>query len=371
MQMTNQNGDISLGGIIDMVQNFEDATSMSLFQYTKRATINSRVYIERSLANEEILTPLMLNIMNLYTGLILTATDMNRYINGSKKIRDAMSVVATEGFDAVDVLPQEKMQSYFLGSSTLSTEAKKHIVPSMRMEDSGPSNPSGANIIDPESKNINLPSGRIIEVKFGNVGKDGNEGSFAVNLFLQLMPQYIPSDVASQFVSLNFTPSIKQRWMQVSTGEISMVRDLILGQDIRKKRLKALKNDKSGALTDMLDRQSNALANSWLKLAFITPERQNIANTILIFDKPTFEKACSNAGLKFKDYNSRQKFFNKTFAMMLCVVDPMYNKVEMYYHGLPAMSTFTFEQIKRNAKSESVDLLSVMKTYAQGMAPKF
>ena len=371
MQLTNQNGDISLGGIIDAVQNFEDATSMSLFQYTKRSTINSRVYIERSLANEEILSPLMLNIMNLYTGLILTATDMNRYISGSKKIRDAMSVVATEGFDVPESIPQEKMEAYFLGSSTLSAEAKKHIVPSMRVDDSGPHNPSGANILDPEPKNTNLPSGRIIEVKFGNVGKDINEGTFAVNLFLQLLPQYIPSDVASQFIGLNFTPSVKQRWMQVSAGEISMVRDLLLGQDIRKKRLKALKNDKSGALSDMLDRQANALANSWLKLAFVTPERQNIANTILIFEKNTFDRACSNAGLRFKDYNSRQRFFDKTFAMMLCVVDPMYNKIEMYYHGLPAMSTFTFEQMKRNAKTESVDLLSVMKTYAQGMAPKF
>ena len=370
MNLVSKDNELSLGGIIDAIQHFEDATSMSLFQYTKRSTINSRVYIERSLANEEILPPMMLNIMNLYTGLILTAMDMNRYVHGSKKIRDAMSVVATEGFDALDVLPQDKLASYFLGSNNLAPEIRKSICSSMIM-DGNYSNPSGGGVVEPENKNPSLPSGRIIEVKFGPAGKNSDEGAFAVNLFLQLMPYYIPSDVASQFVGLNFTPSLKQRWMQARAGEIATIRDLVLGQDLRKKRFKALKNDKTGALKDMMDRQSNALANSWMKLAFLTPERQNIANTILIFDKATFDRACSNAGLNFKDYNSRQKFFNKTFAMMLCVVDPMYNKIDMYYHGLPAISTFTFEQMKRNAKSEAVDLLSVMKNYAQGMAPKF
>ena len=370
MSLVNKDNELSLGGIIDAVQHFEDATSMSLFQYTKRSTINSRVYIERSLANEEILPPLMLNIMNLYTGLILTAMDMNRFVHGSKKVRDAMSVVATEGFDAMDTLPQEKLASFFLGSKDLASGTKKAICPSS-MELDGFSNASGGGVVEPENRNPNLPSGRIIEVKFGPVGKDSSDSTFAVNLFLQLMPYYIPTEVASQFVGLNFTPSVKQRWMQARVGEISTIRDLILGQDLRKQRMKALKNDKTGALSDMLDRQSNALANSWMKLSFLTPERQNIANTILIFDKATFDRACSNSGLRFKDYNSRQKFFNKTFAMMLCVVDPMYSKIDMYYHGLPAVSSFTFEQMKRNAKTEAVDLLSVMKNYAQGMAPKF
>lgn len=381
MQLTNQNGDLSFGGLIDAVQNIEDATSMSLFQYTKRSTINSRVFIEQGLIGEEILSPLMLNIMNLYTGLIMTAMDMNRYIQGTKKIRDAMAVVATESFDEPDILPEEKLESFFLGSNF-----QKNISPNTRMAitrsdgssfDDGQyddptsyGNPGGGKVIDPEPKNANLPSGRIIEVNFGPVSKD-NTSSFTVNLFLQLLPTFIPAEVASQFIAMNFTPSLKQRWMQVSAGEISMVKDLLLGQDIRKKRLKAMKNDKTGALRDMVERQKNSLANSWLKLAFVTPERQNIANTILIYDKATFDKACSNAGLRFKDFNSRQKFFNKTFAMMLCTVDPMYNKIEMFYHGLQAMSQFTFDQVKRNSKTESVDLMAVMKTYAQGMAPKF
>ena len=57
--------------------------------------------------------------------------------------------------------------------------------------------------------------------------------------------------------------------------------------------------------------------------------------------------------------------------MIVATVDPMYNRIDMYYHGLNAMSTFTFDQMKKNSKTEAVDLMAMMKTFANGMAPKF
>lgn len=383
MRLTNDRGEVSFGGLVEMVQNIEDATSMSLFQYTKRSTINSRVFIEQNLAGEEILTPLMLNLMNLYSGLIITATDMNRYVQGTKRVRDLMSVVATEGFQPAKY-SADLLDEYFLGSNNLPQVPKPvremfSRLPdgsSVRNNDPNDENgshttssegaPGGAKALDLEPRNANLPSGRILEVNFGT-----KEQQFKIHLLLQMLPSFIPANVAEQFIALNFSPSFKQRWMQASAGEISFIKDLMFGVDVRRKRMKALKDDKSGALKEMIDRQNNNLANSWMKLAFITPEKQNIANSILIFSKPTLDKACSNAGLNIKNFDSRQRFFNKTFTMMLCAVDPMYGKIDMYYHGLKNTSTFTFEQTKRNAKTEATDLLSIMKTYAAGMAPKF
>lgn len=394
MQLTNSTGDLSLGGIVDAIQTFEDATSTSLFQYTRRAVIMSRVFIERSLAGEDILTPLMLNIMNIYTGLIMTALNMNQYVYGSKKVRDAMSVVATENLSEAPADLQQKCKDYFLGSQAdhlLSARSKRELRAGMEdiadvdiniTKSDGsefgqgvkPTSLGGvkdAGIVANDVKDMTLPSGRVITVDFGVNKQGGGSGGFKVNMYLQLLPQFIPTDVAHQFIEMNFTPSIRQRWMQVSAGEISFFKDFLLGQDRRKKRFKALRDDKTGALKDMVERQENNLSSSWLKLAQVTPERQNIANTILIFEKNSFDRACNSAGLKFKDFNSRQKFFNKTFSMIVVTVDPMYNQIEMYYHGLNAMSTFTFDQMKKNSKTESVDLMSMMKTFANGMAPKF
>lgn len=372
MQVTNASGNSTIGGIWDMLQTAQDSMTQSLFQYNRRSVISSRVFIERNLVDEDILTPLMLNIMNLYAGLIMTAMDMNQYITSTRKVRDAMSVVATEDFK----LPQKdtiaEMNQFFMGNNP-----KMYITRSdgtdiyQDVEPTKYGNPSGATIIDPEPKNANLPSGRIIEINFGTNKDNDQSNRFTVNLFLQLLPYFIPTDVAQQFVAMNFSPSIRQRWMQVSAGEISFIKDFLLGQDMRKKRSKAMRQDRTGALKEMEDRRENSLANFWLKLTMVTPERQNIANTILIFDKTNFDKACSQAGLKFKDYYQRQKFFNKTFVMMLCTIDPMYNKIAMYYHGLEAVSNFTFDQVKRNSKTEAVDLMKIMDNYAKGMAPRF
>ena len=380
MQLTNSNGESSLGGIMDLIRTFEDTTSTSLFQYTKRAVIMSRVFIEKNLAGEEILTPLMLNIMNIYTGLIMTALNMNQYVYGSKKVRDAMSVVATESLSEAPVDLQNKFNEYFLGTQSklmLSERSKRELCAGMEAlgEDTSPASIGSvkdANIVNNDVKDAVLPSGRVIAMDFGAGKTDGGGGgTFKVNMYLQLIPTFIPSDVAHQFIEMNFTPSIRQRWMQVSAGEISFFKDFLLGQDRRRKRFKALRDDKTGALKDMIERQENNLSSAWLKLAQVTPERQNIANTILIFEKNSFDRACNSAGLRFKDYNSRQQFFNKTFSMIVVTVDPMYNRIEMYYHGLNAVSTFTFDQMKKNSKTEAVDLMSMMKTFANGMAPKF
>lgn len=391
MQLTNANGTLSLGGILDAIQTFEDATSTSLFQYTKRAVIMSRVFIEKNLAGEEILTPLMLNIMNIYTGLIMTAINMNQYVYGSKKVRDVMSIVATESLSEAPADLQSKFNDYFLGSQAklmLSDRSKRELHAGMegitrsngaplkrKVYPTDVGSVRDAGIVPNDVKDTTLPSGRVIAVDFvantkGGFG-GGLDGTFKVNMYLQLLPTFIPTDVAHQFIEMNFTPSIRQRWMQVSAGEITFFKDFLLGQDRRRKRFEALRNDKTGALKEMVERQENNLSSSWLKLAQVTPERQNIANTILIFEKNSFDRACNNAGLKFKDFNSRQEFFNKTFSMIVATVDPMYNRIEMYYHGLNAMSTFTFDQMKKNSKTEAVDLMAMMKTFANGMAPKF
>lgn len=379
MNLTNSQNELTFGSFVDAVQNIEDATSMSLFQYTKRSTINSRVFIERAIGDEEILTPLMLNIMNLYVGLILTAVDMNRYVTSAKKVRDMMSVVATESIDDMPKYTSEMLSEFFKGSTRGGyDEARMDISRSdgSTFDDDQAGEPTsiassqGGSVIDPEPKNASIPSGRIIEVSFGT-NRQPDANNFTVNLFLQLIPHYIPSNVAQEFVGLNFAPSVKQRWLQLTAGEISFFKDFVMGQDMRKRRLKALKADRTGILKEMENRKENNLADYWMKLAMIRPERQNLANTILIFEKNSFDRACSRSGLRWKSYQERQKFFNRTFVMMLCTVDPMYNKVEMFYHGLEAVSHFTFDQVKRNAKSESMDLIKIMENYAKGMAPKF
>lgn len=456
MAFTNKNGDVSLGSILSAMQNIQDATAMSLFQYTQQATVNSRVFVDQKVANEPILGPVLSTQMNLYAGLILTALSMNNYITSTKRVRDMMDIVSTESF--TPCITTRDLLKKFAGIEDFSHPFGKRLEgivaddqaaatgQSAEDEKSSPDDdkteeavtdaetsdavdgaeapPTADEVeIDDESQDdqkqmksgrpkdllhffqskmwdtdwdaehngdddlieygttdggyskdqdkmtdVPLPSGRLLDI--GMTSESGAKIHF--NLVLNFNPTFIPPDVAQQFLSLNFTPTVKQRWLQMRAGEISTIKDFIFGMDLRRKRLEALKHDKSGALKDMIDRQENSRSNAWLKLFQIQPNKMNIANTILVFDKYNFDMACSNVGLRFNDFNNRQSFFNKALAMMVITIDPMYNKVEIFYHGMKNYSQFTFDQVKKASKSDSVtDLMQVMKNYASGMAPKF
>ena len=390
-QITNNNGDLSFGSLVNFLTSqidLEDRSGASLFQYTRRTIINSRVFIDDTLRGEDILNPLMMNLMNLYAGLILTAINVDRQVTSTKTVRDSLSVVATEDYKVE--FANDLMSTYFKGCSIRSTMADPVVTPadpnaaaapddgdeSKGKKKNGESTPADH---DPQRNteteyrtkefmnDVPIPSGRIVQVTFDH--KD--YGKFNVNLLIQLSPIYVPTDVSQQFIAIHFKPSISQRWLQMTAGEISFFTDFLLGNDLRRKRLDALRKDRTGILSEMIDRKENAMSNMWMKMAQVTPSRQNIANTILIYDDKNFAKACSNNGINFKNYANRQKFFNSTMSMIVVVVNPMYNRVDMYFNGMQHSSTFTFDQLKKNAKTEATDILAMMKQYANNGMIKF
>lgn len=368
----------TLSSIAELIRDIEDGLSVSLPQYTKRSVISSRTYIQKECASQEILGDLLKVIMNMYSGFILTAVSMNQYIDKTKTVRDIMDIVATEGFS----LPKDTisnfnmdvaLESYFNGQkmlvdtiSDLDIDATKVARDERERNTSSTSNTKFLEY----PKEVNIPSGRIIELKFGSEKKP-NGIYLTVNLFLQLMPIFVPKEVIAAFVNMNFTPSLKKRYLQYKTGEISFFKDFLLAMDIQKDRRKSMKADRSGILSDMIKKQENSLFDTMLKYLSVYKNKQNIANTIMIVNANDFNMVCNKYNIDFNKYRDRQSFFNKSFTMMLASIDENYNKVSIYFHGLEQYGTYTFNQIMNNAKTEKYDLTDIMKAYSKGIAPKF
>lgn len=385
----------AFSGIKKIINTIESGANTSLANYSKKAMVNSRVYIDESLQGESILDPLMKNIMNLYVSLITTAMSMNQYITGTKKVRDIMSIVSTEDYKIAEenkpVFTETLLGNYFgaMESSPLFRSNNDYFdiygSGSTSNKDIDLSHGIGGNAIQTNKENTDkveanasspvkpdietpISTGRVLKFDFKINGE-----SISINLFVQLHPRFIPSDVARQFVALNFTPSFKQRWMQMSAGEIRFIRDLIFCADLHKQARQAMIHDTSGALAEMLSKSNEGLFNAIAKMSTLSDNavnKENIANTILVFEKNNFMKACSNAGFKFDTYTNRQRFFDKTFSLMVVVVDVNYNKVDIYYNGLSTYSTFHFDQLKKNAKTESLDITKMMESFARGMGPR-
>lgn len=342
----------TISAIAEQIRKFQDYNSVSLTQFTKRTNVYSRAFIDQAVVDDPIMSPLLMMLHQMYIGFILSALELSQQVDGSRTIRDIVNVVATENHKPwrdVLMVAQEGFA---------------------RMDDkdayNGPGMSSSVSDLNPNAE-YKLPTAKNVEVTFSL----GNK-KVSCNLLVQMNPTVIPVEVAKQFVAMNFTPSIKQRYLQYSAGEIKFWRDFVAQRDILSKRRKALKQDNTGALKDMIDRQANALSNNLLKKTLISPEKQNIANTVLIFDKKTFTAACSDSGMNFNLASNRDRFFSQTYAMFVVVVDTMYNKVEIWFNGIDHKAEYTFSMITANTKGGGkFDLKDIMSAYSQGVIPKF
>ena len=57
----------------------------------------------------------------------------------------------------------------------------------------------------------------------------------------------------------------------------------------------------------------------------------------------------------------------------MCVVDPMYGTMKMYFAGIPTVGTYSYTMINKigSKGKDSFDLKEVMTAFSQGQAPRF
>lgn len=362
----------------------------SLTQYANSANIMSRLYIEDSILRDDICPPLVGVLNQLYVSYILSALNIDTMCADGRTVREKFDIVATENQNIV-----------------------KDIMENFGSNKYRPSMEAGA-VVETEPATQRLPVSRVIEITMNGISvlseKEGkttgdvnvdNKGNatikpnnssdkevvvrekqstyqFKAYLNVQLIPYVLKPEVVDGYISANFTPPTDMRVRQLVAGEISFWKDFVFCQDLLKKQRKILKKDKDNVISDMLNRQHGALFKWWRDFFDIfsgkkTQRSHNTANTILITNKITFDRACRENRINFADQCQRQKFFEKTWSMIVCVVDPLYNTVDMYFNGVNAKGTYTFAMINKvGAKgNDSFDLKEVMTAFSNGMSPKF
>jgi hypothetical protein len=150
--------------------------------------------------------------------------------------------------------------------------------------------------------------------------------------------------------------------------------------DIVERRAKLMKMDPTGILADHIGKQTQGREKVLANINKHKADRaRNLANSVLIFSRETIQRARAETGvdvtassIDMADPGARQKFFATSFAMMMVVVDPLYNQVTFYYNGLDDSATFSFDQLQVGGKGGGgLDLVSVMNALGQGRSPKF
>lgn len=385
----------TLAGIASTIAMVKDTwkkgTTPSLTAYTKQANIMSRLYIEDSILRDDICVPLVGVLNQLYVGYILAALNMDACCANGRTVREQFQTVATENQNVVkDILENfgtNKYKPSLEAGPVVEEEPATQRLPVSRvieitmqgiqvLSEKESENNSGTVVTDDNGKtSIDVNGGTQSKSNISVANKQSTY-QFKAYLFVQLIPYILKPEIVDGYIGANFTPPISARWKAYKAGEISFWKDFVFAGDLIKKQAKILKKDKDNVIGDMLNRQHSALFKWWEGLFGMATGghgSHNTANTMLITNKITFDRACRENRINFADKTQRQKFFNKTWSMLICVVDPLYNTVDMYFNGLDVKGTYTFAMINKvGAKgSDSFDLKEVMSAFSQGMSPKF
>lgn len=346
-------------------ENYQDKKNLHLSNYIKKSMVSSRVFIQRTCAEEPILNDLLGSIQQLYLSWILTAIDMNKYVDGTRTIRNMLDVVATEAMEYN--LPMQDDDALISGLASYNGHTLKSSIVSK--DKSKTPFLGNANIVDSTPIELNLSYGRLVEVIFSSGNND--KAKTSIKLFVQILPIVVPDNVMKEFLMLNYKPDIKKRKFQLSAGEISFWRDYLFELDLSERKRNALRDDKTGYLKEMYNALNKNQNQKLKKQLQISPNKQNVANTIHVFDKTSFNRWCGEVHIDFKNVAHREKYFNDTLSMIVATIDSDYEKIDMYFAGIQNRAEFNFNQIKKNSKDSNYDLTSIMKAFSSASAPRF
>ncbi len=336
------------GSIRDMYDYFriiEEGSATSLTEYTKDTQINAPVYVQRAVATEEIMLPLMNTLNQLYAGFVVTALGLANNISDTRTIRDAVRSVSTETLVDVEAVTAAEFGN--LGKVIVSNEA-------------------GAVTLD--RKEQSLIASRVIEFDFAS--KDNNKET-KIYMTCTLIPRQITADVVKSVIALKYRPTLRDRWAQLTAGEISFWKDFIMCADILKAEQKGFKQDRTGMLYEILNNANNNLSKALFNVLGLGTPKHNLSNALFIVDKNTMKAAVTKTHFDIENYIGRQKFFLETGMMMLVIVDPMYNLVEIFFNGIKHKGEYTFDMINKIAGGGKgdIDLKQVMTMFGAGSAP--
>ena len=379
------NGNLNFSDVVGLANsiseakdNIEDYFGASLPSFTKSTQISSTVYIQNACMHEDILPDVLQCAQQLYISWILSAVNLNAVIGTSRtKVRDALKVVATEDWfnnlikehvDTKDIVSGIENFGMFADNSQ---SYNKHLTVKTG---------TNSELTKTMNKSLDLPVSRVIELKLNG----DSDKTYIINALVNLYPQFIPEEVLREYVKLGRKASLAERWFKVRTGEYQFWKDFIFEIGDAERRASAIKKDSTGLLRNMIDKQQSNFSK-WISKVFFNStralsagsapsgfgSRQNVANSILVFSKPDFERWTKEANINFKMENDRNAFMFKTMSMMVIVIDSDFQMVEMYYHGIRNKGEFTFKQIQSQSKTEKYDLAYLMKAFSTVNSPKF
>jgi hypothetical protein len=334
--------------------------SDSLVAYTGAARVEPFVLLDNSLLFDDMTPDVMQSILSIFSGYYLQAWSLSAQVGNIEVIKaldklnpnrgwhGAVMTRATENYhentDLTHRLP-------VCGDPRFAIESE-----SLAMESNGTDN------IKHITEAANLSVGKMLSVQLG-----GDKEKTEIQVAIRLMVNTIPDEGIINILAIgNETQtSFKERYHQWKSGQIEFFKDLVLCQDLIDAHKKNLLNDKTGMFEAIRNRASKNLVSSILSGNYSVATASNIA----VISSDTASKLEATIGGRLKDFRTRQGIFEKTYLMLMVVVDRDYQRITIYTRGIPEYTSASARDLKNSSKGSGPDVGDILAAYKVGNSP--
>lgn len=207
----------------------------------------------------------------------------------------------------------------------------------------------------------NLAVGNIIDVTISEDDK-----SAVVPVAIRLRVAAMPSDTLVQTLAVGGGDvTATSRWRAWRAGEIRFWADFVLAMDRVDAHRAAMMKDETGYYKAVWGRARNNAVSS----AMAGGPSLGTASAIIVMTTKTASDLERTTGHSLSEFRQRQAIFGQTFSMLMFVVDPEWESVTVYVRGIEMASTFTKNDIKSAGKTDSKELMEMMKSFQMGRMP--
>lgn len=248
-------------------------------------------------------------------------------------------------------------------SLTYASESLKYKLPTVALEAKDDKKDGSLAKVDNIADLTNLSIGKIINVTIKNNGQEA-----VIPISFRLMVNTLPPASCVQLLSQGSVDlSFSERWFKWRAGRISFIKDLVFCQDLIREQKRTLMTDKDGVYSEIAKRAKNSKLASFFSK---NPSLAEASNIVVISEETAMQLRVKH-NLNLDNFKDRQKIFDKTYAMILVVIDRNYERVNMYHYGISASTSVGLRDIKVANKGSGPNIMEVLAAFKGGNAPVF
>lgn len=246
----------------------------------------------------------------------------------------------------------------FLGSNGFGLEAK-------RDKDDGDEDKPNEDPFSVGKVNLNeatnLAVGKQIDVTFKS-----NDKTLKMPVMIRISFAPLTNGAVTKILTAHGDDiTLGERWHKWMAGRITFWRDLVFARDLIAEHKRNLLQDKDGVYKETMNR---ATANRQVGFMTMNPSLATASN-IYVIDSAVARDVERILGGSLTSPRVRDKVFSATYAMLIAVIDPVYERVVIYHRDIAYVTNVSIKELQSNKKGP--DIMDIFKSYSLGNAPAF